>query len=158
VLRLRWVALGMSLAGWALLMSLDGPHAAAPLLRGALGWWGIAAACGWAQRAFTRESPGLRRAAAAVFCLYILHQSVIVVLSQWLKPLGLPWGLEALLLIVLTFAICAAAYLALRRVPGLALLLGIQRGARRGDAPQAARPAARPGTASSSPDSRALRP
>jgi glucan biosynthesis protein C len=62
-----------------------------------------------------------------VFCLYILHQSVIVVLSQWLRPLALPWGLEAVLLVVLTFAICALAYLGARRVPGLALLLGIQR-------------------------------
>lgn len=130
-LRLRWVALGTSLAGWAVLMILDGQHAAAPLLRGALGWWGIAAACGWAQRAFTRESPWLREAAAAVFCLYILHQSVIVLLSQWLRPLQLPWGLEAVLLIVLTFAICAAAYLVLRRVPDLALLFGIQRKAGR---------------------------
>jgi len=48
-------------------------------------------------------------------------------LTQALKPLALPWGMEALLLIVLTFAICALAYLCARRVPGLALLLGIQR-------------------------------
>ncbi|MBV8037638.1 acyltransferase family protein [Roseateles sp.] len=164
VLRLRWVALGISLAGWAALMAFDGRHVAAPpsegllaaahALRGALGWWGIAAACGWAQRAFTRESRRLRQAAAAVFCLYILHQSVIVVLSQWLKPLGLPWGPEAVLLIVLTFAACVAAYLALRRVPGLALLCGIQRTT----AGPAQRRLARAGAASSSPDSRALRP
>ncbi|MFT7775903.1 acyltransferase family protein [Roseateles sp.] len=136
-LRLRWVTLGAFLAGWAALMVFEGRYAqasppegvlaAARTLRGALGWWGIIAACGWAQRVFTRESPQLRRAAAAVFCLYILHQSVIVLLSQWLKPLGLPWGLEAVLLIVLTFVACAAAYLLLRRVPGLALLVGIQR-------------------------------
>ena len=136
-LRLRWVALGFSLAAWAVLQAY-GQHyaevmppeavmAAARTLRGSLTWWAIVAACGWAQRAFTRESPWLRQASAAVFCLYILHQSVIVVLSQALKPLALPWGLEALLLIVLTMAICALAYLGLRRVPGLALLMGIQR-------------------------------
>lgn len=62
-----------------------------------------------------------------MFCLYILHQSVIVLLTQALKPLALPWGLEALLLIALTFAVCTLAYLGARRVPGLALLLGIQR-------------------------------
>ncbi|MDR7333286.1 acyltransferase family protein [Roseateles asaccharophilus] len=136
-LRLRWVALGVSLAGWVVVVAfnrhyddlkhLEGVVAAARAVRGALTWWSIVACCGWAQRAFTRESPALRAAAAAVFCLYILHQSVIVVLSQWLKPLALPWGLEAVLLIVLTFAICALAYLCARRVPGLALLLGIQR-------------------------------
>jgi glucans biosynthesis protein C len=136
-LRLRWVALGVSLAGWALLLVFnshyeawkdsEGLLAAARSLRGALTWFAIVAACGWAQRAFTRESPWLREASKAVFCLYILHQSVIVVLTQALKPLGLPWGLEAVLLILLTFAICVPAYLVARRVPGLALLLGIQR-------------------------------
>ncbi|KQW46589.1 MULTISPECIES: acyltransferase family protein [unclassified Roseateles] len=136
-LRLRWVALGVSLAGWALLLvfnsyyeavkHIDAVLPAARSLRGALTWWAIVAACGWAQRAFTRESPLLRQAGAAVFCLYILHQSVIVVLSQWLKPLALPWGVEAVLLIALTFAVCALAYMGARHVPGLALLLGIQR-------------------------------
>jgi peptidoglycan/LPS O-acetylase OafA/YrhL len=139
-LRLRWVALGLSLASWAVLLMLASRFAAATppdallivarTLRGALTWWSIVAACGWAQRAFKRESPWLRQASAAVFCLYILHQSVIVVLSQWLKPLALPWGLEALLLIGLTLGISAATFAVARRVPGLALLLGIQRGPR----------------------------
>jgi hypothetical protein len=136
-LRLRWLALGMALVGWAGIVAFnttyadvtppDGLLAAARVWRGAQTWWCIVAACGWAQRAFTRESPALRRASAAVFCLYILHQSVIVLLSQALKPLALPWGLEAVLLIVLTALLCALAYLVARRVPGLALLLGIQR-------------------------------
>ena len=136
-LRLRWVALAMSLVGWAGIVAFnttyadvtpaDGVLAAARVWRGAQTWWCIVAACGWAQRVFTQESPVLRQASAAVFCFYILHQSVIVVLTQPLKPLSLPWGLEAILLIVLTAALCALAYLAARRVPGLALLLGIQR-------------------------------
>ncbi|MGM9481877.1 acyltransferase family protein [Roseateles sp. NT4] len=136
-LRLRWAALGLSLAIWAVLLvyaqhyaSNEPPEAmvvAARSLRGSLTWWAIVACCGWAQRTFTRESPLLREASKAVFCLYILHQSVIVVLTQALKPLGLPWGREALLLIALTFAISGLGYLGARRVPGLALLLGIQR-------------------------------
>ncbi|HEY9105856.1 MAG TPA: acyltransferase family protein [Roseateles sp.] len=137
-LRLRWVALGLSLAGWGLVLTFNSRYAnaapsdamlvAARVLRGSLTWWAIVAACGWAQRAFTRESLWLKQASAAVFCLYILHQSVIVLLTQALKPLTLPWGLEAMLLIALTFGSCAAVYLVARRVPGLALLLGIQRG------------------------------
>lgn len=136
-LRMRWASLAASLLGWAVLVAYmkhygdtDPPAAVitcARSLRGAMCWWPILAACGWAQRAFTRESPLLRQASAAVFCLYILHQSVIVLLTQALKPLALPWGLEAVLLIVLTFAICGVAYLGLKRVPGVALLFGIQR-------------------------------
>jgi glucan biosynthesis protein C len=140
-LRLRWAALGLSLAGWVFVIAfnshydelkhLEGVIVAARTVRGALTWFAIVALCGWAQRAFTRESRGLREASQAVFCLYILHQSVIVVLSQALRPLALPWGLEAVLLIVLTFGLCALAYLGARRVPGLALLLGVQRRPRR---------------------------
>ncbi|MCE4538632.1 acyltransferase family protein [Pelomonas sp. P7] len=136
-LRLRWVALAVFLASWALLLAFAiaydqvappaGLLVAARALRGSETWWAIVAACGWAQRAFPRESPLLRQASAAVFCLYVLHQSVIVALSQGLRPLGLPWGVEAVALVGLTFGLCALAYLALRRVPGLALLVGIQR-------------------------------
>lgn len=136
-LRLRWAALGLSITGWAVLLAFSSRYAeatppdallaAARALRGALTWWAIVAACGWAQRAFSRDSAWLKQASAAVFCLYILHQSVIVVLSQWLKPLALPWGLEALLLTALAFGLCTLAYVGARRVPGLALLLGIQR-------------------------------
>lgn len=97
------------------------------VLWAAMSWWAILAACGWAQRAFPVESPRLRAASAAVFCAYVLHQSVIVLLTQALKPLALPRGLEALLLIGLTVAVCAAACWLLRQVPGLALLVGIQR-------------------------------
>lgn len=139
--RLRWVALAVALAGWALLLVFNQQYAevtpgaamltAARTLRGSLTWFAIVAACGWAQRAFTQETPWLREASKAVFCLYILHQSVIVVLTQALRPWSLPWGLEAVLLIVLTFAVCVPAYLLARRVPGLALLLGIQRAPRR---------------------------
>ena len=136
-LRLRWAALALSLAGWGVMLFIVHAHHGQPwpedvvmaysTVRGLLGWWPIVAACGWAQRVFTTPSPRLKQASAAVFCLYILHQSVIVLLSQALKPMALPWGWEALVLIALTAAVCAAAYLAARRVPGLALLLGIQR-------------------------------
>ena len=146
--RARWPLLGAALASWALLVAYfshyaDQPPPPAVLqaqrgLWAAFSWWAIAAACGWAQQLFRTESPRLRAASAAVFCFYILHQSVIVVLTQLLKPLGLPWGLEALLLVAATFAVCTLAYALLRRVPGLALLTGIQRTPRSG-VPSAAR-------------------
>ncbi len=134
-LKLRGLALGLALIAWLALTTYfrayDGTPPPEALRQGMrvlwalMSWWAIAAACGWAQRFFRQEQPWLRWLSGAVFCLYILHQSVIVVLSQWLKPLALAWGLEALLLIVLTAAICLLAYVLLRQVPGLRLLLGI---------------------------------
>jgi peptidoglycan/LPS O-acetylase OafA/YrhL len=136
-LRLRWGALVLSLLAWAALVAFQKSYAdtrppaplldAARVLWGGLSWWAIVAACGWAQRAFTRPSAWLRQASGGVFCFYILHQTLIVVLSQWLAPLALPWGAEALVLIVLTALLCALAYSLLRRVPVVAALFGIQR-------------------------------
>lgn len=137
-LQLRGHALALGLFAWLALIAYFGaydgdrppPEALRQCMRvlwALMGWWSIAAACGWAQRFFRTEQAWLRWASGAVFCLYILHQSVIVVLSQWLAPLTLPWGLEALLLIALTAAICLLAYALLRHVPGLRHLLGIQR-------------------------------
>jgi len=134
--RARWLLLALALLAWALIAVYFQAYAGdqpppEPLrqcmrvLWALLSWWAIAAACGWAQQLMPREHPWLHWLSGAVFCLYILHQSVIVVLTQWLAPLGLPWGLEALLLIALTGLICVGAYALLRHVPGLRMLLGI---------------------------------
>jgi glucans biosynthesis protein C len=134
-LRQRWPALLLCLGCWAALalymsaFQTDEPPPALlslmRVVRAVFGWAAVLAACGWAQRFFRTEHRWLREASGAVFCLYVLHQSVIVVLSQWLRPLALPWGVEALLLIGLTFALCGLAYRLLRGVPGLRTLVGI---------------------------------
>ena len=69
--------------------------------------------------------PWVRAVSKGVFCAYILHQTVIVLLTQALRPVALPWGLEALLVLLLTFGLCALAYLGLRRVPLVRGLVGI---------------------------------
>ena len=135
-LRARWALLGVALLAWGATVAYFQTYDVAPPPEGlrmamrvvwaGMSWWAIAAACGWAQRAFQRESPLLRAWSAAVFCLYVLHQSVIVLLAMALKPVGLPWGLEAVLLIVLTTSICALAYALLRHVPVLRVLVGIE--------------------------------
>ncbi|MDP2006000.1 MAG: acyltransferase [Rubrivivax sp.] len=135
-LKLRWVALGLSLLGWAALVAFSQAYAVAsppqPLLdavrglRGSLTWWAILAACGWSQRAFTGQSAWLRQASAGVFCFYILHQTLIVVLSQWLSPLRLHWGIEGLALILLTGGLSWLAYQGLRRMPWICTLFGIR--------------------------------
>lgn len=145
---LRWPALLLALAGWAFWVAYafaaagsrpsDAMIAVARTVRGALGWWPLVAACGWAQVAFRGDTPHVRRLAPAVFFLYIAHQTVIVLLTQALRPLALPWGLEAVLLVVLTFALSGLGYLACRRLPApLALLVGVRPA--RGSSPPAGR-------------------
>jgi glucan biosynthesis protein C len=95
------------------------------------GVWGlnqrgsIVAVLGFAQRLAPGDSPALRYLGAAVFPVYILHQTAIVVLAQRLRPLGLSPALEAPLLVLATFAACFAGYEPIRRVAWLRPLFGL---------------------------------
>ncbi|QPF75891.1 acyltransferase [Roseateles sp. DAIF2] len=136
---LRWRALLLALAGWALaLLYWRAEHDLTPyapllwlqrLLWGGIAWWAIVAACGFARRWLDVDGPWRARLSAAVFCLYILHQTLIVLWSQALAPLALPPLLEGPLLVLLTLAAGLAIYLPARRIPWLAPALGITRGA-----------------------------
>lgn len=139
--RWRWFSLALALLAWGVLVGYFNayrdetpPEALRQLMRtlwALLSWWALSAACGWAQRLAPQgEATVLRWLSGAVFCLYILHQTVIVLLTRLLLPQSLPWGLEALLLVGLTAAICLGAYALLRPVPGLRALLGISLPAR----------------------------
>jgi len=89
-------------------------------------WAFIAAALGYGARYLTRGGPVLRYLTLGVFPFYIVHQTVIVVVGQRLARLGLPQGLEALVLVAVTFAACFASYEVVRRVGVLRPLFGLK--------------------------------
>ncbi|MBF6907497.1 acetyltransferase, partial [Acinetobacter baumannii] len=60
--------------------------------------------------------------------VYILHQTLIVVLAHFVKPIRLAPGLEALLLAVLTLGGCFAVFEAVRRIPLLRPFFGLAPG------------------------------
>jgi len=135
--RARWPALAAALAACAYLAWSMGRFAEAPppealrwLQRA--GWavqqWGaIVAILGFARRLAPGDGPARRYLAEAVFPVYILHQTVIVVLAHRLKPLALPPAVEGPLLVVATFALCLAGYELARRAGPLRPLLGLRR-------------------------------
>ncbi|MCL7713666.1 acyltransferase family protein [Stenotrophomonas mori] len=138
--RLRWPALLLAAASYALLIHawyFSGHDDAHPVpetlrlwLRGAWAldqWCAIAALLGFAYRWRDADSPLLRYLSLAVFPLYILHQTVIVVLAHALKPLHIPAPAEALLLVAATFALCLAAHAVIRRIGWLRPLFGLTR-------------------------------
>ncbi|MEJ6005981.1 acyltransferase family protein [Paucibacter sp. AS339] len=135
--RLRWLALAAALCSWAGLMLYFKAYADTPppdtlryamrLLWGGMQWWALVAVCGFARQWLNRDNPLRRALAPAIFCVYILHQPVIIVLTRLLLPLALTPLLEGTLLTGLTFAICAAGYLGLRRIPILRSAMGIER-------------------------------
>ena len=95
-------------------------------------WAAIVAILGFARRHAPGDSPARRWLAQAVFPVYILHQTVIVLLAVGLRPLGMaPW-LEGPLLVMATFGLCLAGFALIRRTGWLGPLFGLKRTPRAG--------------------------
>lgn len=138
--RRRWIALAVAAVGYALMVKVwyfsgyddshPAPYALRVILRvvwAANQWCAVAAAFGFAYRLRNADNAALRYLAPAVFPVYILHQTVIIVLAHDAKPLDLPPLLEGPLLVLLTFLLCFAGYEIIRRVPLLRPPFGLKR-------------------------------
>lgn len=125
-----WVISG----GWR--DSLPDPsfaRAGASYLGAAGTWLAIVAAVGFASHHLDRASRPLAYLAPASYPLYILHQTVIVVLAWWMARLPMPAVAQWVILLTGSVAITFAAYEALRRVPYARVVIGVR-------APSAPRP------------------
>jgi surface polysaccharide O-acyltransferase-like enzyme len=117
------------------------PGFAFAFLREAYAWAAICALFGYANRYIRKGSPSLSLLSEAVFPAYIVHQTTIILAGHLMKPLGLRALAEAVILLVLTAASCAAAYGLALAVPFMRLPLGLK--PRRAQAAQLALSAAR---------------
>lgn len=91
------------------------------------GWLWIATILGWAQIFLAKPNPKMNAANRAIFCVYILHQTVIIVLLYWLMRFELGIAVEFTALTVLTVVICMLSYLLIRHIPGFRVLMGVNR-------------------------------
>jgi hypothetical protein len=134
--RMRWHTLGFAVLGWALFSSYvslyddNAPPSMALIgsmrvVYGAEQWLAIAALLGFARRHLNADSPARRYLTTAIFPVYILHQTVIVVVAHSLKPAHLYAPIEALLLVLVTAATCLLGYELIRRVAPLRPLFGV---------------------------------
>lgn len=89
-------------------------------------WGSIFAIFGWVKRFNPKDSVLLRWLTTAIFPLYILHQTIIIVLAYWFKPLNLSPVWEGTLLIALTFGLSLLAVILLRKVAFLRPLFGMK--------------------------------
>ncbi|MFK8030672.1 MAG: acyltransferase family protein [Gammaproteobacteria bacterium] len=89
-------------------------------------WASIALLLGLAQRYLRFDKPVLRYLTGAVFCYYILHQTIIIAVGHWLTPLSLGVRTEFLLVLTATVAGCVAGYEILKRIPYVRRVFGIQ--------------------------------
>jgi len=145
---LRWPALALGLAGWAVLALYPVLQPGWPSLPEAqrlpmrLGfaaaqWGGIVAAFGFAQRHLAFDHRWRAPLSEAVFPLYLVHQTILIVAAVALRPLALPAGLQAAVIVLLTFGGGFVAWRLARRSGWLRPWLGL---ATRG-APPVLRPA-----------------
>ena len=92
-----------------------------------LQWSAIVAVLGFARQWAPADSPLLRRLSEAVFPVYILHQTLIVVIAVQLRPLGLAPLIEGPLLVLLTIGGCWLGVALIRRSNWLRPLFGLHR-------------------------------
>jgi len=88
-------------------------------------WLAIVAVLGFARRHFNRDNAARRYLTTAVFPVYILHQTVIVVAAHALQPVRLSPLLEGSVLVLVTTAVCFLGYEAIRRIAVLRPLFGL---------------------------------
>jgi len=118
----RYVALVLGLAAWALL----GYELSRPLTYSVLQWCGIVGAVGFARRHLNRDGDLRRYLADAVFPVYILHQTLTIVVASALAWRAYPPALEGALLAAGTFGLSFLGYEWARRVRWARPLFGLK--------------------------------
>lgn len=136
--RARWPALGLALVGWAMLVT-DTTGVPRPLAYATQQWCAIVAAIGFAHRWLDFDAPARAGLNEAVFPVYIVHQTLIVLLAVGARPLALPPAIEGVLIAVATIALGLATFALVRRFGMLRPLFGLApaRSAPRDDGPGA---------------------
>ncbi|HRO28177.1 MAG TPA: acyltransferase family protein [Luteimonas sp.] len=134
--RARWPTLVLWLGSWLAIVvyfriftDIAPPQGLRLAMRGAWGlcqWCAIVAILGFARHWSPGDSRALRYLSQAIFPVYILHQTITVVLAYNFKPFDLPPLLEGPLLVLLTFGLCFAGYELIRRIPPLRPLFGLK--------------------------------
>jgi peptidoglycan/LPS O-acetylase OafA/YrhL len=89
-------------------------------------WAAITTFIGYGRRYLSFSTPLLRWARDASYPVYILHQTVIIVIGYWI--IQQPWNAWTKYAVVLlaTMAICVVLYEGIRRVPLTRLLFGMK--------------------------------
>lgn len=89
-------------------------------------WSCILALLGVAQRWLNRPSKALSYFTGAVFCYYILHQTIIIVAGYYLTQLRLGLWPEFLIVTTITVAGCAIGFEVVRRIRFLRIFFGVK--------------------------------
>jgi glucan biosynthesis protein C len=151
IVRARWAALAMAVAGFAAYAVLGAHYGAAPetaeiqhpgmaVFYDLERWGAIVAVLGFGRRHLGRGAPSLRYLNGGVFTAYIVHEPAMLAAKHALKPLNLNVGVEMGLVALATLASCFLAYELARRIAWLGVALGQRRPGRLAFPPMRAQP------------------
>ncbi len=102
--RTRWVFLGLMLASYVFLSYnlLPENKPSGQILLRALAWFAILALSGFALVHLNRDSAVKRYLNTAIFPIYLLHQTIMVLVAYWLLETGWAVGFKYTILIIST--------------------------------------------------------
>jgi len=103
-------------------VGLTGVMAAGMTIR----WLLILGLLGWGSRLLDRPSKTLEYLAEGSYAIYILHQTVIVILAFYLVGVDVPWTAQWWLLLAASVVVTFLVYEGLRRVGWLRFLFGMR--------------------------------
>lgn len=135
--RLRWPALVLAVLGAVVCIGLSlGAGQALPpgewqrwvgrAGREAQAWGALLAALGFVQRHLNHDHRGRAYGVEVVFAHYIVHQTALIALAVWLKPMQLGGALAATCIILGTVLVCGVTAEVARRVRWLRPLFGFR--------------------------------
>lgn len=124
---MRWPALAVAAVGCYALIHGRSALPMHHMVTAVFQWAALVAAFGFARQHLNRDAPWRSRLNEAVFPVYLLHQTVIVVASQALLPLNWQPSVEGTVLIAITFLMSTAVYLAVRPFNALRPWFGLKR-------------------------------
>lgn len=121
----RWTALLAAVACWGLMVCGQPRGLAGHAVVATFQWCALVAAFGWARQWLQRDHPWRASLTEAVFPVYLLHQTIIVVASPVLFRWQWPALAEGLALVGLTLVLSGAGYLLARRTGILRIAFGL---------------------------------
>jgi glucans biosynthesis protein C len=124
----RWPALIAALGFWAGLVGVRPGGWAEHAVVAVFQWSALVTVFGFAQQRLNVDHPLRGHLVEAVFPVYIFHQTLIIMLSQWLLPLRWPPWVEGPVLVLATLVLSYAGYQTVRRVAVLRPWFGLRVG------------------------------
>jgi len=128
--QMRHLALVLALSAWALLVTWKPGAWSVHAVVAVLQWSALVAAFGFAAVHLGHDSAWRAKLTEAVFPVYILHQTILIALSQWWQPMQWRPAFEGPALALTTLCLSWLGYEVIRRMSWLRPWFGLNRALR----------------------------